>query len=40
MVFDEGHGLSTEQPYDPAPIINELRLRVNRWRLPNPSDWR
>ncbi len=42
MVFDEGQGLSTEQQqYDPTPIINELRLRVDRWRnLPTPSDWR
>ncbi len=42
MVFDEGIGLSTEyQQYDPTPIINELRRRVDRWRsIPNPSDWR
>src|SRR4051812_20416206 len=41
MVFDEAAGLSTEgQQYDPRPIINELRARVDAWRaLPNPSDW-
>lgn len=41
MVFDEGKGLSTtDQQYDPTPIINELRQHVDRWRsLPNPSDW-
>src|SRR6266536_107644 len=42
MVFEEGKGLSTErQQYDPTPIINELRRRVDQWRqIPNPSDWR
>jgi type III restriction enzyme len=42
MVFDEGQGLSTEhQEYDPTPIINELRRRVDQWRsLSNPADWR
>ena len=42
MVFDEGKGLSTEdQQYDPTPIINELRVHVDRWRtLPNARDWR
>ncbi len=41
MDFDEGKGLSTEaQQYDPTPIINELRQRVDRWReLPSPNDW-
>lgn len=41
MVFDEGKGLSTtDQQYDPTPIINELRQHVDRWRsLPNPNDW-
>ncbi len=41
IVFDEGAGLSTEhQQYDPIPIINELRVQVDRWRvLPNPSQW-
>src|SRR5205085_8662283 len=33
MVFDDGAGLSTEQQqYDPTPIINELRRRVDQWR--------
>ncbi|SEM54365.1 type III restriction enzyme [Syntrophus gentianae] len=42
LVFDEGKGLSTqEQQYDPTPIINLLRSRVDEWRsLPNPNDWR
>src|SRR5436309_2468053 len=41
MVFDEGKGLSTEQQqYDPTPIINEVRQRLEAWRsLPNPADW-
>src|SRR6266566_4149508 len=40
MVFDEGKGLSTEkQEYDPTPIINEVRQRLESWRsLPNPAD--
>ena len=34
-------GLSTEeQQFDPAPIINEIRRRVDAWRqLPNSADW-
>ena len=42
IVFDEGKGLSTaEQQYDPTPIINLLRQKVDQWReIPNPSDWR
>ena len=34
-------GLSSEeQQFDPAPIINEIRRRVDAWRqLPNPADW-
>jgi type III restriction enzyme len=42
LILDEGAGLSTEhQQYDPTPIINALRQRVNRWRMmPNPADWR
>jgi len=42
FVFDEGEGLSTEQQtYDPNPLINELRLEVDKWRkLPNSRDWR
>jgi type III restriction enzyme len=41
IVFDEGKGISTEdQQYDPTPIINELRVHVDRWRaLKNPSQW-
>jgi type III restriction enzyme len=33
LVFDEGAGVSTAmQQYDPTPIINELRHRVDQWR--------
>jgi len=41
LVFDEGAGVSTaQQQYDPKPIINELRHRVNQWRgISNPSAW-
>lgn len=41
IVFDEGKGLSSEkQQYDPTPVINALRERVDRWRaIPNPADW-
>jgi type III restriction enzyme len=41
MVFDEGAGVSTaQQEYDPTPVINELRYRVNRWRdIKNPGSW-
>lgn len=41
FVFNEGKGLSTEeQQYDPTPIINELRIHVNKWRsIPNPTHW-
>jgi type III restriction enzyme len=41
LVFDEGQGLSTqEQQYDPTPIINDLRQRIDQWRsVPNPNDW-
>ena len=41
IIFDEGKGLSTEQQeYDPTPIINELRHRVDQWRaIPNSADW-
>ena len=41
LVFDEGEGLSTsQQQYDPEPLINELRRHLDQWRsLPNPSDW-
>ena len=31
---------STDQEYDPTPIINEIRARVADWRkLPSQSDW-
>lgn len=42
IIFDEGKGLSTqEQQYDPTPLINQLRRRVEQWRaIPNPSDWK
>src|SRR5437660_1023824 len=41
MVLDEGAGVSTDrQEYDPTPVINELRYRVNRWRdLKDPGAW-
>jgi type III restriction enzyme len=41
IVFRDEKGLSTEeQQYDPTPVINELRVRVDRWReLKNPNDW-
>ncbi len=41
LVFDEGVGVSTaKQQYDPTPIINELRRRVDQWRaIGNPSHW-
>lgn len=33
LVFDEGAGVSTaRQEYDPTPVINELRRRVDQWR--------
>ena len=42
IVFDEGHGLSTtEQQYDPTPIINLLRQKVDQWRaISDPAQWR
>ncbi len=31
---------TAEQQYDPTPVINELRPRVNQWRaLENPATW-
>jgi hypothetical protein len=41
LVFDEGAGVSSAtQQYDPTPIINELRHRVNQWRgISNPGAW-
>jgi len=42
LVFDEGKGLSTsEQMYDPIPVINQIRSHVDAWRhIPNPVDWK
>lgn len=39
--FEAADAISTsEQIYDPTPIINELRRTIDDWRrLPNPSDW-
>jgi type III restriction enzyme len=41
MVLDAGDGLSTtDQEYNPTPIINEIRKHVDDWRrLPNPDQW-
>ena len=41
IIYDEGKGLSTtQQQYDPTPIINEVRRHVQQWReWPNPNDW-
>ncbi|MBA2668797.1 MAG: DEAD/DEAH box helicase family protein, partial [Gemmatimonadetes bacterium] len=41
LVFDEGAGVSSAtQEYDPTPIINELRRRVDLWRaIENPANW-
>jgi type III restriction enzyme len=41
LVADEGKGLSTQQQqYDPTPIINELRRRVDEWRaIKDPAHW-
>jgi type III restriction enzyme len=41
LVFDEGAGVSTErQEYDPTPVINELRHRVDQWRgIGNATAW-
>jgi type III restriction enzyme len=41
LIFDEGAGVSTaRQQYDPTPIINQLRSRVDQWRaIGNPSHW-
>jgi len=43
MVYDrEAERLETEgQQYNPTPVINDLRRRVDLWRaLPNPADWK
>ncbi len=39
LVFDEGAGVSSAgQQYDPTPVINELRHRVDHWRaIPEPD---
>ncbi len=39
--FGDTTGVATaKQKYDPTPIINELRGRVDAWReLKNPNDW-
>ena len=42
LIFDEAaKALETAtQQYDPTPIINDLRRRIDRWReQPNPSGW-
>ena len=41
FVFGNADGLSTsEQEYNPTPIINEVRTYVEVWRnLPNPDQW-
>jgi type III restriction enzyme len=41
LVFDEGAGVSTAaQQYDPTPIINALRPRVDQWRsVKDPGAW-
>ena len=42
IVFNEGLGLSTaQQQYDPTPVINLLRQKVDQWReISDPSQWR
>jgi len=39
--FEEPDAISSsDQRYDPTPIINELRSSVEKWRkLPSPTDW-
>lgn len=41
FVLSDPGGLSTsEQEYNPTPIINEIRLHLDAWRnIPNPADW-
>ena len=41
LAFRDDKGLSTEkQQYDPTPIINALRHRIDVWRdIPNPNQW-
>jgi type III restriction enzyme len=42
LVFDEGHGLSTqEQRYDHTAIVNAVRHEVDKWRQQtDPATWR
>ena len=41
MILDEGKGISKEgDAYDPNPLINELRRRVDAWRVnPHVGEW-
>lgn len=41
LEFKGDRGLSTDdQTYDPTPIINDLRRRIDQWReLPNENQW-
>ena len=40
LLFDEGHGLSTErQQYDLTSIINDVRQQVTQWRKLPQSAW-
>jgi type III restriction enzyme len=41
LILGEGAGVSTEkQQYDPTPVINELRRRVDQWRaIPSSTHW-
>jgi hypothetical protein len=41
FIFEDQQGhSSSEQEYNPTPIINEIRSHVESWRaLPNSADW-
>jgi type III restriction enzyme len=41
LVMGDGAGVSTsKQLYDPTPVINELRVRVDQWReIKDPGSW-
>jgi type III restriction enzyme len=41
LILGEGAGISTaKQLYDPTPVINELRVRVDQWRaIKDPGAW-
>jgi type III restriction enzyme len=41
LILGEGAGISSaKQEYDPTPVINELRHRVDQWRaLPDSNSW-